>query len=85
MSTYSFFSLALDEATHKFNEIKSVVMNKKYDYLDQRNSEFESDFKSFLALTDELKEEIAETIEANYDSVWETPQGIQFLTRFEKV
>lgn len=60
-------------------------MNKKYDYLDQRNSEFENDYKSFLALTDELKEEIAETIETSYDSVWETPQGIQFLTRFEKV
>ncbi|KAJ8970193.1 hypothetical protein NQ314_001340, partial [Rhamnusium bicolor] len=76
---------ALEEAVQRFTEIKSIVMNKPYDYLDQRNTEYESDFKSFLALTDELKDGIAETIERNFDSVWETPQGIQFLTRFEKV
>lgn len=60
-------------------------MNKQYDYLDQRNAEFENDFKSFLARTDDLKNKIADTIERNFDSVWETPQGIRFLTRFEKV
>lgn len=60
-------------------------MNKTYDYLDQRNSEFNNDFKLFLAQTDELKENIGNMIEKNFDSVWETPQGIRFLTRFEKV
>ncbi|KAG5886924.1 hypothetical protein JTB14_034200 [Gonioctena quinquepunctata] len=76
---------ALEEAIQKFTEIKQIVMNKTYDYLDQRNSEFENDFKSFLSHTDELRDNIAETIERNFDSVWETPQGIRFLTRFEKV
>lgn len=60
-------------------------MNKPYDYLDQRNMEFENDFTNFLKQIDELKDEIADTIERNFDSVWETPQGISFLTRFEKV
>lgn len=68
-----------------FNEIKSIVMNKTYDYLDQRNAEFNADFRSFLSHTDELKENIGNSIERNFDSVWETPQGIRFLTRFEKV
>lgn len=60
-------------------------MNKQYDYLDKRNTEFENDFKKFLNQTEELKNNIAETIETNFDSVWETPQGIRFLLRFEKV
>jgi dynein heavy chain len=68
-----------------FNDTKSIVMNKTYDYLDQRNAEFNADFKSFLTHTDELKENIGNMIEKNFDSVWETPQGIRFLTRFEKV
>lgn len=76
---------ALDEAIQTFTEIKQIVINKPYDYLDQRNSEFENDFKNFMTHTDQLKDSIAETIEVNFDSVWETPQGIRFLTRFEKV
>ncbi|VEN47382.1 unnamed protein product, partial [Callosobruchus maculatus] len=76
---------ALDDAISKFTEIRQIVMNKPYDYLDARNTEFENDFKKFLSHTDELKETIADTIERNFDSVWETPQGIRFLTRFEKV
>lgn len=60
-------------------------MNKQYDYLDHRNSNFDQDFQTFLINIDELKTNIAEIIEKNFDSVWETPQGIRFLTRFEKV
>ncbi|KAJ8973702.1 hypothetical protein NQ317_017904 [Molorchus minor] len=74
----------LEEAIQRFEEIKLTVVNKPYDYLDQRNSEFDNDFKSFLALMEELKETIAETIEKTFDCVWETAQGIQFLTKFEK-
>lgn len=60
-------------------------MNKPYDYLDHRNVEYDNDFKTFLANTEQLRQNIAEAIERNFDSVWETPQGIRFLTRFEKV
>lgn len=75
----------MDETIHNFEEIKGIVMNKQYDYLDQRNLDFENDFKNFLGHIEELKESISEMIERNFDSVWETPQGIKFLTRFEKV
>lgn len=67
-----------------FEEIKTSAMNKTYDYLDQRNLEFDADFETFLSQTDALKENIASTIEKNYESVWETPQGVKFLSRFEK-
>ncbi|XP_045464260.1 dynein axonemal heavy chain 5 [Harmonia axyridis] len=76
---------ALEEVVHNFNEIKSTIINKKYDFLDQRNTDFDNDYKEFLTKTDELKEHLSEMIESNFDSVWETPQGIKFLTRFEKV
>ncbi|XP_057658943.1 dynein axonemal heavy chain 5 [Diorhabda carinulata] len=76
---------ALEEAIQKFGEIKQIVTNKTYDYLDHRNNEFESDFEMFLTNTEQLRQGVAESIEKNFDSVWETPQGIRFLTRFEKV
>lgn len=68
-----------------FNEAKSAIMHKQYDYLDQRNAEFDADYKDFTARTDTLKERIGNLIEENFACVWETPQGIKFLLRFEKV
>lgn len=68
-----------------FNEAKAGVTGKQYDYLDQRNSEFDDDFQHFLTKANDLKSNIATIIEQNFASVWETPQGIRFLVRFEKV
>uniref|UniRef100_A0A1B0GQ26 Dynein, axonemal, heavy chain 5 n=1 Tax=Phlebotomus papatasi TaxID=29031 RepID=A0A1B0GQ26_PHLPP len=76
---------ALDEAMNNFGEAKKEVVFKKYDYLDHRNADFNVDFQSFLSKTNTLKESIASMIEYNFDTVWETPQGIRFLIRFEKV
>ncbi|XP_052132221.1 dynein axonemal heavy chain 5, partial [Frankliniella occidentalis] len=76
---------ALDDAMKTFNEAKAGVTGKQYDYLDQRNSEFDDDFKHFITKANDLKSNIAAIIEQNFASVWETPQGIRFLVRFEKV
>lgn len=76
---------ALEEAMGTFEEAKLAVLVKKYDYLDHRNLEFNEDFELFMSKTNALKESIASMIENNFDSVWETPQGIKFLIRFEKV
>lgn len=77
--------LALDEAMKTFEEAKKLATNKSYDYLDPRNADFDVDFDAFMAKTGILKESIGNIIEKNYADVWETPQGIRFLTRFEKV
>lgn len=76
---------ALEEAIATFDEAKKDVVSKKYDYLDHRNAEFNMDFQSFISKTNTLKESIASMIEYNFATVWETPQGIRFLVRFEKV
>ncbi|KAF5305838.1 hypothetical protein FQR65_LT07577 [Abscondita terminalis] len=75
----------LDETVQNFEDVKAIVFGKTYDYLDQRNGDFDADFQLFLTRLEELKEEIANTIEKNFEYVWETPQGIKFLTKFEKV
>ncbi|XP_033231151.1 dynein heavy chain 5, axonemal [Belonocnema kinseyi] len=76
---------ALDEAMKTFEETKKVATSKSYDYLDPRNLEFDKDYDVFMTETDALKKDIGEIIEKNYADVWETPQGIRFLTRFENV
>ncbi|KAG5316099.1 DYH5 protein, partial [Acromyrmex insinuator] len=76
---------ALDEAMKTFEEAKKIATSKSYDYLDSRNTDFDIDYDDFMAKTNVLKENIGEIIEKNYADVWETPQGIRFLTRFEKV
>lgn len=81
----SFFLIALEDAMKTFNEAKAGVTGKQYDYLDQRNTEFDDDFQLFLGKANDLKCNIATIIELNFSSVWETPQGIRFLVRFEKV
>lgn len=76
---------ALDESIKIFEEAKKVATNKNYDYLDPRNVDFDMDYDEFMEKTEALKQNIGEIIEKNYSDVWETPQGIRFLTRFEKV
>lgn len=68
-----------------FEETMKFATTKSYDYLDPRNIDFDMDYDTFMAETSTLKEKIGEIIEKNYADVWETPQGIRFLTRFEKV
>lgn len=68
-----------------FEETKKVATSKSYDYLDPRNLEFDKDYDIFMTETDALKKDIGQIIETNYADVWETPQGIRFLTRFENV
>jgi len=75
----------LEEAVHTFEQAKAGITTKTYDYLDQRDIEFDADFHIFLEKTDKLKEGIGTLIEENFASFWETPQGILFLTRFEKL
>lgn len=82
---FNFLPLALEEAMKVFTEIRTKTCNKDYDYLDQRNCQFDEDFKDFLVHTNQLKEKIGAQIEENFANVWESPQGIKFLTRFEQV
>ncbi|KAI8431134.1 hypothetical protein MSG28_001183, partial [Choristoneura fumiferana] len=66
-------------------EAKKAVTSCQYDYLDYRNNDFDKDYQAFEEKTNGLRESIGNTIEENFASVWETPQGIKFLTRFEKL
>ncbi|XP_073975032.1 dynein axonemal heavy chain 1 [Rhodnius prolixus] len=75
----------LDDVIKNFNEIKNGIISKNYDYLDQRNTEFDTDYEMFIQNTNTLKENIASTIEENYKGIWETLLGIKFLNRFEKI
>lgn len=76
---------ALEDACNHFEEAKKEIISKKYDYLDHRNADFNDDFDRFIYKTDSLKDTIATLIERDFDTVWETPQSIRFLVRFEKV
>lgn len=76
---------ALEESMATFEDAKKLVVSKRYDYLDHRNTEFNVDYNAFIAKTDALKTSIGTVIESNFDSVFETPQCMRFLIRFEKV
>lgn len=78
-------TLALDNAIRTFEEAKLTVMNKSYDYLDQKNKDFDHDYTTFFVMVQTLKDNLAYEIETNFNSVWETGQGIKFLDKFEKV
>lgn len=75
----------LADAQHHFTEAKNQISSKKYDYLDHRNNEFNRDYDHFITRTETLKTTIANLIEVSFEAVWETPQCIRYLVRFEKV
>lgn len=70
---------------HTFDEAKKAITTCQYNYLDHRNNQFAIDFANFQDKTNLLRINIGSTIEENFSNVWETPQGVKFLTRFEKV
>lgn len=53
--------------------------------MNHRNTEFDEDYATFIKKTDAMKEHIGLVIEENFSDIWETPQGYQFLIKFEKV
>ncbi|KAF5270944.1 hypothetical protein FQA39_LY18858 [Lamprigera yunnana] len=53
----------------KFWRREGIVVAKPYDYLDQRNGEFDADFETFMNQLEVLKREIANTIEKNFENV----------------
>lgn len=75
----------MEDAIRTFNDAKNEIMSKNYDYLNQRNTDFDQDYDIFINKTNVLKQTIANTIEENFADIWETRQGFKFLTRFEKV
>ncbi len=79
------FMPALDEAIKTFNDARIEITSKNYDYLNQRNGDFDKDFDIFITKTNALKESVACTIEENFADIWETRHGYKFLIRFEKV
>lgn len=62
-----------------------MVTSKNYDYLNQKDNEFDHDYDEFISKTDALKEHIGSTIEETFADIWETRHGYKFLIRFEKV
>lgn len=58
---------ALEESMATFEEAKKLVVSKRYDYLDQKNPEFNVDYNAFIAKTDALKTSIGTVIESNFD------------------
>lgn len=84
-NAFSYFLIALDEAVKTFNEAKKVVTSKTYDYLNQKDNEFDKDYDEFISKTNALKENIGSTIEETFADIWETRHGYKFLIRFEKV
>ncbi|XP_076639069.1 dynein axonemal heavy chain 1 isoform X1 [Colletes latitarsis] len=76
---------ALEDAIKTFEEAENIATTRSYDYLNPRNADFDTDYDDFMSKTEALKQNIGGIIEKNYADVWETPQGIRFLTRFEKV
>lgn len=81
----TFYLTALDEAVKTFNEAKKVVTSKTYDYLNQKDDEFDHDYDEFINKTEALKDHIGSTIEETFADIWETRHGYKFLIRFEKV
>jgi dynein heavy chain, axonemal len=76
---------ALEDAMKQFEEAKACVMHKDYNYLEHRQRQFDDDYDLFLAEVERLKTAIGQQLESNYDTVWESPQAIKFLVKFEKV
>ena len=75
----------LGEIERRYQSAVQDMTTHSYDYLDQREPYFNHHVKEFEARLSDMKLCIGTWIERNYDPVWETPQGMTFLHKFEKI
>ncbi|CAG0887043.1 unnamed protein product [Darwinula stevensoni] len=76
---------ALEEIIASFEEMADSMTRKPYDCLDYQNRAFDHDCDHFVERVNLLIGKIREMLESQFQTVWTSPQGYQFLLRFEKI
>ncbi|XP_076314934.1 dynein axonemal heavy chain 8-like [Tachypleus tridentatus] len=69
----------------KFLHICSAIKNKPYDNLDPRKLDFDNDFEDFKQQIADLKDQLQQFLNRNFQDITSTTKAIQLLQRFEKL
>ena len=75
----------MDEIERRHLAAVKDVISRSYDYLNHRQCGFDQHLSEFEARLNDLKLYVGSYLERIYDPVWESPQGMRFLQKFERI
>ncbi|XP_078503479.1 dynein axonemal heavy chain 8 isoform X2 [Lissotriton helveticus] len=89
VKTYSSLSMSviesIDVLSLKFKTIYQSIQKKTYDILDQRKSEFDTDYAEFMKLIESLDVEIQAFMASCFGRILSSQSALQLLQRFQKL
>ena len=75
----------MDEIQRRYYAAVKDITSRPYDYLNYRLAAFEAHMNEFEARLNDLKLYVGNYLEKAYGPVWETPQAMRFLQKFEYI
>ena len=75
----------MEEIERRHQAAVKDVISRSYDYLNHRLFGFEQHLYELEARLSDLKLYVGSYLERIYDPVWESPQGMRFLLKFERI
>ena len=75
----------MDEIERRHYAAVKDVTSRSYDYLNHRLIGFDQHLCEFEARLNDLKLYVGSYVEKVYNPVWESPQGMRFLQKFERI
>ena len=75
----------MEEILRRYHAAVKDITTRPYDYLNHRLSAFDAHMLEFEARLNDLKLYVGNYLERAYDPVWETPQAMRFLHKFQRI
>jgi len=69
----------------KFNTIVASLKKKTYDFLDQRRTDFDTDYAEFKNAINELHNSIVQFMENQFNQMTSTQRALTLIKRYEKL
>ncbi|XP_069464857.1 dynein axonemal heavy chain 8 [Ambystoma mexicanum] len=89
VNTYSVLSMSvienIDALSVKFKNIYQSIQKKTYDILDQRKTEFDTDFTEFMKKIEGLEGEMQAFMASSFGRIISSQQALELLQRFQKL
>ncbi|XP_040833581.1 dynein heavy chain 5, axonemal [Ochotona curzoniae] len=75
----------LEDLVTKYQGIVATIKKKEYNFLDQRQADFDQDYEDFCKHTDDLHNELQKFMDITFEKIQNTNQALSMLKKFERL
>ncbi|XP_078247829.1 dynein axonemal heavy chain 5 isoform X3 [Pogona vitticeps] len=75
----------LEVMATRYQSIVATMKKKKYNFLDQRKTEFDQDYEEFLKQTNDLHQQLQVFMDITFEKITHTERALDMLKKFERL